>query len=85
LSFGLCFLVFFLLEFHEVVAFSFDVVVDGLAVGVLGFLVGFFLLHEVAVVVGGGEILDYALLELRGEAPAQVVEPVKHQPDIRSI
>ena len=59
-------------------------VVDGLVLGQLLFVVfvGLLLFHEVAVVVGRGEVLDYAALEVGGETAAEVVEPVEHQFDL---
>ena len=49
--------------------------VDGI-LGCLDVFIGLLLLHEVAVKVGRGEIVNDVALCFGGEAPAQVVEEI---------
>lgn len=65
------------LNFHEVVRFGLDLVVNRVR-GSLVIFVGFLLFDDVAVESGRGEVLDYATFDLRGKTSTEVIEKAEH-------
>lgn len=65
------------LNFHEVVRFGLDLVVNRVRGGLVIF-VGFLLFDDVAVESGRGEVLDYAAFDLGGKTSTEVIEKAEH-------